>query len=624
MTAAASRVARKPGTQGASVLVTSPEARCLRRALRHVGGSFFSWAYLGRDVTEFRRLEGAVAGRGAYVETADMFHAAAEQVRDPYFEYVYRLGKELNSLRWWVSAASHRGSYTSWTYHQACCLKAAIELISSWAGALPLVVVVADEPVRLALSLNLAQFSGVKILGVRRPTFMTPIMDALRMAVHRIAYLLREGRRLLVAGFMTRAEVPPGGPMALLISPVDAAAVGEQRPFSEAYFGDLADQLARRGHKVGLVPFVSRGMSYGAALSRLRAEAHPVLVPHRWLKVRDLFWAVAQTLPPLPTPRALPTLEGMDISPLIREERRLDWISNWSAESLLMAALVRRWAARDFQIRRLIYLYENNPWERALCWATRQLLPGTDLVAFQHSRLPRFLLKFFLAPGEEAIQPQPHRIVTPGAYGARLLCDNGHSQARIRVGGGLRSQRFLSMSASGVGAADDSREPLVLVALQMGWEDTAELLDQVGEAFVNDTIVRVVVKPHPLLPLHEIEDRLGKPLPVHLRVSHEPLSDLLRQASVLVYGGSTACIEALIFEVPLVHVRPWFISDTDPLEHARDARLEATGVDELRENVRWLLEHREEYVARQRERWQALVRDMFGPVTEATYRAFVE
>jgi len=410
----------------------------------------------------------------------------------------------------------------------------------------------------------------------------------------------------------------------VLISPVDAATLTQKRYLSEAYFGALAVELSQRGRTVILVPFVSRGVSYRKALKRLELEAQPALIPHRWLGVRDLLWAVTKTLLPPPRPHVIPRLDGMDVEPLMAQERRLDWISNWCAEGLLMAALVHRWAAAKLPIERIIYLYENNPWERALCWATQKLFPETCLVAYQHSRLPKYLLKFFLAPGEETIQPQPHRIVTAGSYNAQMLGKNGHSPARIRVGGGLRSQGLLSGWESNPGLRQNGGGRRILVLLQMEWEDTVELLDCVDELFADDKTIQIMVRPHPLLPSREIEKRLGRRIPADICASDQPLSDLLLGSAAALYVASTACIEAMSLEIPTVHVRPRFVLDTDPLEHARDARLEATGAKELREKIHWLLEHREEYVAQQREQWRTLVREMFGPVTEETYLAFVE
>jgi hypothetical protein len=92
----------------------------------------------------------------------------------------------------------------------------------------------------------------------------------------------------------------------------------------------------------------------------------------------------------------------------------------------------------------------------------------------------------------------------------------------------------------------------------------------------------------------------------------------------MVYSGSTVAIEAMALGVPTIHLTSQFDFDLDPLEAVPDLRLAAMGLEDLRQKVRWLLEHREEYIAQHQEDWASLVSDMYGPVTEETFRAFVE
>jgi hypothetical protein len=92
----------------------------------------------------------------------------------------------------------------------------------------------------------------------------------------------------------------------------------------------------------------------------------------------------------------------------------------------------------------------------------------------------------------------------------------------------------------------------------------------------------------------------------------------------MVYSGSTVCIQALALGLPVVHVRPRFDLDLDPLETAPDLRLGATGLEKLRQKVLWLLCHTDEYITQHRERWNRFVDEMYGPVTEQTFLAFVE
>jgi hypothetical protein len=136
--------------------------------------------------------------------------------------------------------------------------------------------------------------------------------------------------------------------------------------------------------------------------------------------------------------------------------------------------------------------------------------------------------------------------------------------------------------------------------------------------------VRIVIKCHPLLAFLKVSKSVGGPLPKHVEVSDAPLTDLMLKSSAMVYSGSTVCVQALAFGLPVVHLRPQFDLDLDPLEAVPELRLEATGLEELRQKVRWLLDHREEYIAQHREQWNRFVDEMYGPVTRQTFLAFVE
>ena len=113
------------------------------------------------------------------------------------------------------------------------------------------------------------------------------------------------------------------------------------------------------------------------------------------LGILDLVRAAIATCVKPPAPRTTPLLAGMDIGILIKQEQRSYWISNWAADSLLMETLVRRWSDSGFSFSQIIYIYENQPWERALCWAARRRFPEATLVGYQHAGVPGLLMNFF-------------------------------------------------------------------------------------------------------------------------------------------------------------------------------------------------------------------------------------
>ena len=136
-------------------MVVAPDKRSLRAAVKQNPGVSFSWAYLGQSIAEFHRARDYFEGHGTWLATTDRFHRVAEDLRKQYLTYVYGIGCEIGSLHWWISSLSFRGGYSSKTFHQACYLKVALDLLHSWAGPEPLILVVSDGPVRRALKINI-------------------------------------------------------------------------------------------------------------------------------------------------------------------------------------------------------------------------------------------------------------------------------------------------------------------------------------------------------------------------------------------------------------------------------------------------------------------------------------
>lgn len=608
-------------------MIAEADSHSLSAVKRRFAEEPVSWVYLGQDIAKFYRVEQNFQGRGTRLDTTQQFQRTAQDLRLPYLTYLYKMGQELSSLRWWISSLScRRVDASSKTFHQACYLKVALDLVKTWQGPEPLVIVVADQPVRTGLERNLAADGGVgvTVFGSRRSFPFRSIWDILNMGVHRSFFLLRQSYRVFVSRWVISNAYLPAENTTLLISWATSDNLSRGEDFHKSFFGDLTAQLGKIGHQVAIVPMILPGVPYKKAIVGLRNAGYPVLVPDRYLSFLDLIRAAVSSFAKPPLPESIPNFYGMDISPLIREDLRKHWVSNQAMDALLTDLLVRRWGSFGSLISRIIYIYENQPWERALCWQARRSLPATTLVGYQHTRMPQLLLNFYVAPGEEDSAPLPDRVVTVGQHTAQLLTSEGFTTGRVKVGGALHLQDLMALRSQLGGSSQSGGRPTVLVACSNSLEEAAELVQLATALFDEDEGVRVAIKCHPIMPFEKVSHFIGAELPKHVEVCDKPITELMLQSSVMVYSGSTVCIQALALGLPAVHVLPQFDFDLDPLEMVRDLRLEAAGLEELRQKVRWLLSHREEYIAQHREQWNRFVDEMYGPVTEQTVLAFVE
>ena len=605
-----------------------PDNRSLRKTTGSLAGKSFSWAYLGQDIPAYHRVRQWLGARGVQLSTTSRFHETAQSLRESYLTYLYDMGSQMGSLRWWISSISHRSPYVSKTFHQACYLKLAMELIIDWKGPDALVLVMADKPVLRALELNLRPGTTAKprIFGRRRSDPLQSVVDRVRVLALRTFFVLREGGRVTLSRRMIRRPYVPQEPTTLILCWISDRNLQEGQDFHKSFFGDLTSELTKLGHNVAVVPLVARNARYKEAVRLLTAGPGPWMFVQRYLSYLDLIRIAFTTLKKPPLPSVIPPLQGLDVTPLVREDHRTHWVSNQALDALLMVALVRRWAGMGASIQRMVYIYENQPWERALCWQAQRSLPATTMVGYQHARLPRMLLAWYLAQGGEPKAPLPHRIVAVGRHTAELMTSDGYdtSQLQIKVGGALQMQELFDLRdhANGVHPADIS--PSVLFGLSASFEETAELVEMAIHLFDENEGVRVVIKCHPIMPFESVSDLVGEQLPKHVTVSKEPIMQLMLKSSVMVYSGSTICVQAIALGTPVVYVSPQFDLGMDPLEAVPEARLEASGLEELRERVRWVIHHHEQYVTENRDRWNRLVDEMYTPVTEEGLLAFVE
>lgn len=606
------------------IIISPPDVQSLAKVLRQLSDTSFSWIYLGQNIGLFHRSQKKFFRQGICIDATQKFHQASEELRDPYLIHTYQLLRGQNNLKWWTTALAYRSGYVSKAFHNICYLKIALDLVDNGDINRPLVIVTEDSVCgAIEKNLSLRGFNDYKVFRRADSPTLTWLKKASRMLAHRARFLAQGAYRIFKSRRETLGQTLPTQMTTLIVTWITAGNVSMGSKYHEAYFGDLAHKLGQRGVKVTLVPMILRDVRYIDALYTLKDVALPVLNPHRCLKYRDLLWAAISSCARPQLPRECTMMCEMDVRLLIKDDINRHWEDNSAADSLLMAALVNRWSNLGIEIERIVYIYENQPWERALCWETRRVFPKAQLIGYQHARAPRMGLNWYLAPGGESEAPLPDRVVTVGKHNATMLSTSGYRPGTVRVGGALQMQNILALADDAVQDIQIHDGRTILVAPSNGIEEASALVDMAINLFDEKDGIRILLKYHPLLPSQKVMDYLGARLPAHVMVSEKPITELIQSSSIMVYTSSLVCAQALALGLPVIQVKNQFDLNTDPLENVPDLRLEAASLPELREKVSWLLEHREEYITLHSKAWRTTVEDIYSPVTEETVDAFV-
>lgn len=606
-----------------TVIVSAASRREVFRAIRQAGSKQIRWVYLGEAVSTAVACERCLEGRAKRVEIGERLRETAQRSRQAFIEYIGELSEHHYSDSWWLSSLSEKNPYVSKVFLHACYILVALQLIGERDGKGVLLLAIEDRAVRQCLRGQLEATAGSGWLcrdrfGERSRVLVRETVEFWTRFVHFIGQQF--GRLLIARLFAPGQEIhrKRGNPLALLHSWVDRRSFDESGAYRSINFGDLQRYLVSQGLTVAIVPSILRTLSFHAAVSALIRSRVPFLLPQRFIRMTDVLREAFRTMA-RPRPICWPSFEGVDISPLIEEDRRQDWLKGRKRSNALYMAAVLRWREAGIPIKSFIYTFENHLWEKAYCLAFRRYYPGTLLVGYQDANLPRMSPNFFMAKRERTLVPLPDLVITNGQHSYDLLAGGGHDQARLRCSGALRYQHLVDLAAEARGTVAAAC-PVVLIATSMGVSLACELLWKTLQAFERETRVRVVIKCHPGLPFKTLSAAIGlHRLPSHFDISEQPVSELLLRSSVLVYMDSTTSLEALALGVPVVHVASDHSLDLDPLDGVPDVRVTVRTSEELR---RAAVGACDGAVAARVSRGREVISCFFAPLDAAAYGIF--
>jgi len=581
-----------------------------------------SWVYLGKNIREYNITKDYMSQIGNEIDASDSFHELSSDLRKPYLNYISALSEQSNNLNWWLSAVAYRNTTVSSTYRNLCHLKISCELIDQLASNETLIIIT-NLVVLESIQINRREKNPYTV-NKRRNQFISSISRInypIDLLSHRIIFLVRESFKVILATIIVRSKFTSINLNTLLISYLTSTNSSETTNFHESYFGDLAHSINKNITKLGIVPFIIRPTPYINALVKLKRSPIPMIIPHKYLSHLDILSTTVKSASMHKRRNTYPYFCNLDINNIIDSDIQSGHRKNTLPEALLMGAFIGRLQKLNWQITRCIYIFENQPWERSVCWQMRKSFPEAVLIGYQHARAPSLVLNFFLGDGEPDIAPLPNSVLTVGEYTRDSLIEGGHTPSTVKVSGSLRHilpKRSLEQDRS-----FKASQP-ILVATSISVDEAMELIRMALDLFPTPSSTDIIIKCHPQTPYSKMRKILNVNIPDHITISTEPIEALLLKSSMMIYSGSTVCFQAISFEVPIIHFRPKFEFDLDPLEKSPQLRLEAIDITSLRDQVNWMLQCGDEYKMQHKAQWNRLVSRMYSPINPDTYKAFTE
>ena len=341
----------------------------------------------------------------------------------------------------------------------------------------------------------------------------------------------------------------------------DAALVATGEIYRDTYFGPLADLLREDGETPLLfgLPVTSQRETVRALARRSDIPATSI---YHWSGARDICVSLWQALATrLIIPRiVLPS--GVAADRAIRTDLK-DVRGDMFFGLLLERAVQRVLAA--YPDARVIHTYENNPWEHAVDRAAHEATPRRHVTGYLHCAVLPSHLKNYRAEEEAGLRPEPDRIVCTGRAARDVFLGLGHHDPnRVSAGCALRGPSFAEIERR---PGPPSRIGTILAVLE-GLNSMADLLVFLAAAREHLSGCRILVRPHPTMPLSGLLARAGvtlDPAGGFAESATGSLETALAEADAVVYVSTTAAMTALAMGIPLIKVRLNSVLEDDPL-----------------------------------------------------------
>ncbi|MCK4532950.1 hypothetical protein KAU39_04130 [bacterium] len=245
----------------------------------------------------------------------------------------------------------------------------------------------------------------------------------------------------------------------------------------------------------------------------------------------------------------------------------------------------------------ITYLAENHAWEKALNIAGHKR-KNFKIIGIQHTHVPLLLLNYFnykeeLKEGDDIqTMPKPDYLACVGNIPAKLFKNMGWDKKRVFILGNIRFQHYRYLLTHRV--IWKERKNRIIIALSIVPEEAKEVLLYAYQAFRDKPNYQILIKGHPLLDIFKLVKSLKIKMDKDIfEFVNTPLTRLLPLSKATVVTGSSAALESIASQCPVIIPRLVSTVDINPLSGITDLAVYAGGPKELRKVVDEIMTKRE-------------------------------
>lgn len=532
-----------------------------------------------------RKIEGLLTQEGTEIcilPSADLLNKSAENIRDMYIKLIAELPDKVKvdnqNLKewfavdqtlslWWLSLVSEKNTSKSEFFNKLVQLDAIVDVIKE-KGIEKIFFGCRNNKLKKALSIYAVEHSielilmpAKKVEGLKRNFwefqrffYLRHILLLVRFATNFFLRTLAIKQRI---GKLKRDVV--GEESLLLITPYPTFDIGlaEKGIFQNKLYHHLQEGLEAQGRKITWIAIFADNNSLSLDKSLEYAEnfiknGYAIFFTEEFnsagiqfksfmamMKCGLKFLRIEKTMA-----QAM-RLKDYNFYPILRDDCYLSFSGKEGYYHLIFYYIWQK-VLKQFKAEKCLYYCEMHAWEKALILAGNAVKNKIPLLAYQHATVSRMLLNYFNDPLEmrydaEYNIPQPDKIICNGEIPLDYMKESGWAEDKLVIAEAIRYDYLKKYGRHSV-----RKKNVVLLALSIGEQESASLLNIVLEAIQDLNGIAVWVKPHPFLSMDKVFKCADIPREDFcFDIKNEPIEELLPEVRIVIAGQSGVSVEAL-------------------------------------------------------------------------------
>jgi len=394
----------------------------------------------------------------------------------------------------------------------------------------------------------------------------------------------------------------------------------ENNEYKDAFFGKLTDYLKSRENLI-LLGHILNNFNY--CINKIREQKKYVIIPFEYfISFSDIVKSTKTILFYKVSLNESDDIRffGHDVSDIINQEiirTRL----GISLYHYMYYISIKKLSKNVITIKRFLYMYENNPWERMCIMALRKYSPDTDIIGYQHTIVSQAMANMFLSGYEEGILPLPDKVFTVGSIPKKIMENYGtYKNGFIEESCGLRFEYLYKNEFT-----EKNNQGNILLAPE-GVYQVKAMINYVIKQLMLHPKFHLTIRMHPLLPFDSIKHNLDYNVDTIKNITisrHKSLLEDLKMADIVIYRGSTVSLEALYMGIPVIHFDDGSFLSEDPLFLSKSLKWTVSKSDKLTDVIESIYNLDNASKIEQLKKARAYIGNYFHPITEKNLQKFL-